>query len=158
MLDEYGVSLLGRGGRAMLSNTASTTNDDPHWPWGHHAPIPFLDVNCPSLSYDDGNSYSNSDMPTASHAECRDRRNWSFGNDSITNIPEKHFRGCLSIVLTPFLILILWQSPFKFGDTAKYAETRKNLSVTTFYIQGTLFNYLTYNFNYPTPNFILFKV
>jgi hypothetical protein len=45
MLDEYGVSLLGRGGRAMLSNTASTTNDDPHRPQGHHAPIPFLDVN-----------------------------------------------------------------------------------------------------------------
>ena len=75
MLDEYGVSLLGRGGRAMLSNTASTTNDDPHRPQGHHAPIPFLDVNCPSLSYDNGNSYSNSDMPTASHAKCRDCRN-----------------------------------------------------------------------------------
>ena len=73
MLDEYGVSLLGRGGRAMLSNTASTTNDDPHRSQGHHASIPFLDANCPSLSYDDGNSYSNSDMPTASHAECRDR-------------------------------------------------------------------------------------
>jgi hypothetical protein len=47
----------------MLSNTASTTNDDPHRPQGHHVPIPFLDANGPSWSYSDGgNSYSNSDM------------------------------------------------------------------------------------------------
>ena len=30
--------------------------------------------------------------------------------------------------------------------------------MTTSYIQGTLFNYLTHNFNYPTPNLVLFGV